>query len=1297
MSIFSRSLKALSILLSLVLCLAYVLPVNARISSKTPALLFSTQALINNAQSEAGLNGAEMEYAIMPTTFWTSLLTHLPSGNLIARAELFDFPGAGITMTLGLTYNALHKDIDLGLGKGWMSDLHTSAVRDPLTNTIRYVSPTGTLFEFVYSPIENKYLNPLGFSGQVIYHSNGSISIIDLDLQSQTFNSQGQLIEVKKCGGGSYTVSYDNDGQAVSMTDPASQRSITLEWSPSGILESIKDPMDNEWKLSYSQDYQQLVSLEQPEVPDSDPAKTFFEYNSQNLLISQSTFKGYDITLNYHTSGYSSGKISQWSDPNANETSFDYSDASPNYASKTTLSNAEGHSTQYFIGNTSGQIERINQTLDQEVMESTFSYDSFAWLSSVTDPQGGVYQITRNASGKITSFTYPPASPGQASFAEEWIYDSPLIDGKLIQYKEKLSSSLWASTYYFYEDQDAVCLASKMVHPDGSVELTDYNTLGQPLSITLDPNGLQRTLQNTYAQNGNLTLRIDPEGNESTYQHNANGLRVLESHFQGSSTLGQIQKSISTVRLFNGYPIEIGENLSNSISGYIWSLDGPLVCMLETDDCGEVCYDYENSSYNKLPIFTVHHRNPWSGAYIPVPPQQPGLLDPTPPFIPPPYKITHNDSQDLIYSYDKTGKVTEMINPLGQSTQYSYDTLGRKISEVAYDGQSTSYTYDKLNEVVSKSVSGEGTWTYTRDALGRTTMLQHPFKGLIQYSYSLRGDLLSDEKGSYSYDMMGRKVSAQYSGGGNDQWSYRIDGNLASKNGVLFEHNKLGMLTKWSDGINQATIQYRSSVDLPLSITGSGNFSSYAFQYDNQLRMTQVQDSSKQVGAFSYLWNAQNRLQSLSSPGQIVQENSYNQNKLAQSTLKKGSNVLYSSTSSFNNELQRSAFSYTQAPSYQESYSFVHDSLKRLQSITSSSNNRSVNYAYDQNHGKVSSIQFSDLGTYVLTRNTQGFIQSVGHPDLSSESYTYNTKGLIESISLPANRNLAFSWDSKNRISQIQAQEMMDQTSYSFNYNAIGMLSTLSKSVQGFAVESWQFVNGPKGLEHASRTNMGFPDLSLDFSRDLLGRVLSISYAQMGGFNGEIFPHFDYLGNLTQITDLGGNLLASFQYDIINNKRIQEWNPQQLQLPFNGYNCGFQIDLPFSGSIHHISLPDNGKLVIGADWGIISPTYDLLGGLEDYESFISWDCLCGDWAQGKGKMDEKDREAVKRELRRRGFKEKDLDRMVDEIEYEINGCCTTETDDGKGGYKKGEHATLVFGEAGEEGWWIRCKIFPEKE
>ena len=1293
MSVFSRPSKALSMLLSLIFSIACILPANAQTFVSASPLSYSSQTLLENAQTGAGLNGSKMEYAMMPTTTWTTLLAHLPTGNLVVRAELFDIPGAGIPLKFGLTYNSFHKDINLGLGKGWMSDLHTSALRDPLTNTIRYVSPTGTLLVFPYSSAQNKYLNPLGFSGQAIYHSNGNISITDLNLQTQTFNPQGQLIEVKQCSGGSFTISYNTNGQAISMSDPVSQRSIDLEWNSAGMLVSVLDPMEHEWKLGYSQDYQQLLSLQQPETPETEIAKSHFEYNSQSFITKQTTFQEYNIALSYHSSGFASGKISAWSDANNHTTSFDYSNDIPNYASKTTLTNAENQASHYYIGSSSGSIERIQEIIDQDTIESNYTYDNLGWLSSVSDPQGELYLISRNDSGKITSIIYPPAFPGQASYIEEWIYDQASLEGKLIQQREKLTSTLWASTYYFYEDQDAPCLPSKMVKADGVIELFDYNSQGQKLSHVLDPSGMNRTSQFSYAQNGNLTLMIDPEGNDRSYQYNANGFRVLEFVYQGSNSLGQIQKSISTDPNFHGSPLKITDNINNTSSSHVWSADGMLVCKLEEDQCGDICYEYQTSASNnqQAPILEIYHPRPWNGGELERNPKQPGFLDPIPPFAPPPSKITYNDSEVMLYSYNDLAQVTEIINPLGQSSSFSYDSLGRMISTQAFDGKSTEYTYDKLNQIQSKTSTGEGTWTYQRDALGRILVLDHPSKGLIQYSYSLRGDLLSDEKGTYSYDIMGRKVSAQYTGGGTDQWTYRADHEIASINGIPQEYNQLRLQTKWSDGTNQALIQYRSSVGVPTTITGSGQHGSYSFQYDSLHRMTQAQDTSKQIGSFQYQWNNENRLQTLSSPGQIVQENYYTNNQRTQTTLKKGSTTLYSANASLNNKLQLNSLSYNQAPSYQDTISYTYDSLQRLQSKQRSSDMQSVNYSYHPSHGKISSIQFSNQGTYALSYNPQGFIQNVSYPDMSSETYSYNSKGLLESISLPANKSLSFSWDSKNRISQISSMELQNQSNYSFNYNAMGKLTGISKSVQGFTVENWQFVNGFKGMEYATRTSMGFQDLSLDFSRDLLGRVTSISYHQLGGYSGELIPHYDYFGNLAQVTDLNGNLLASFHYDINQQQRIQEWNPQQLQLPFQGSAFNFSINNLFTTNLPSITLPDHqGKFVLGASWGVIGVDYEILSNA-NYENDITWDCSCGDWKQGKGKISKEDREEIKKRLRKRGYKEEELDGMIDEMEVAINDCCdeVNKEKDDQGRVVIGKEATLRFtDDIGDQNDWL---------
>jgi hypothetical protein len=117
-----------------------------------------------------------------------------------------------------------------------------------------------------------------------------------------------------------------------------------------------------------------------------------------------------------------------------------------------------------------------------------------------------------------------------------------------------------------------------------------------------------------------------------------------------------------------------------------------------------------------------------------------------------------------------------------------------------------------------------------------------------------------------------------------------------------------------------------------------------------------------------------------------------------------------------------------------------------------------------------------------------------------------------------------------------------------------------------------------------------------NYTYDLLGRVTShptegsFSYLSNGklervtypgqqgtedyrydseGYSGELYYHYDALGNTALLTDAGGNPKASFIYDLHSGKLVDSWNPDDLvvinlEQGFNGtlsYRFPRNVDL----------------------------------------------------------------------------------------------------------------------------------------
>jgi len=59
-------------------------------------------------------------------------------------------------------------------------------------------------------------------------------------------------------------------------------------------------------------------------------------------------------------------------------------------------------------------------------------------------------------------------------------------------------------------------------------------------------------------------------------------------------------------------------------------------------------------------------------------------------------------------------------------------------------------------------------------------------------------------------------------------------------------------------------------------------------------------------------------------------------------------------------------------------------------------------------------------------------------------------------------------------------------------------------------------------------------------------------YTETGGYSGELFYTFDSFGNTTTLTDIQGNVIVGYLYDLNNGKIVSEYNPYGIDNPYKG-------------------------------------------------------------------------------------------------------------------------------------------------
>ncbi|MDD4663794.1 MAG: DUF6531 domain-containing protein, partial [Caldisericia bacterium] len=330
--------------------------------------------LVDEGSEEAGLKGRATEYMYQSTSEWTTQITDLEDGNFMMQVNPISLPGIPLPVSVSLTYNHYNAGIDIGLGKGWMTNLHACVSEDAQTHDLTYVTGTGAILVFTWDSQTSTYLNPPGFVGEAKEEVGGGYTITPLGEGSLHFDANGKLTSItERCSENGLEITYDS-GKPVSVEDSLTGREITLTWNGSGKLTTLTDSMSQSWTLGYSQSGDDLISVTQP---GTTPPDAEFGYDANHRMTSHTDFAGYTYEMAYIASGDHANKLYTLTDPNDHVTAtFDYDVNVGGYAKKTTLTDAESRATDYYFGSASGSLEKVSEVVDSEEIKTEYAYNA---------------------------------------------------------------------------------------------------------------------------------------------------------------------------------------------------------------------------------------------------------------------------------------------------------------------------------------------------------------------------------------------------------------------------------------------------------------------------------------------------------------------------------------------------------------------------------------------------------------------------------------------------------------------------------------------------------------------------------------------------------------------------------------------------------------------------------------------------------------------------------------------------------------------------------------------------------
>jgi RHS repeat-associated protein len=350
-------------------------------------------------------------------------------------------------------------------------------------------------------------------------------------------------------------------------------------------------------------------------------------------------------------------------------------------------------------------------------------------------------------------------------------------------------------------------------------------TLGQPLSVTTDPTGLDLVNTTLYDPTTGAVTETRQPGNP-----NGGDAHATDSYYYTAGT-NPGDSSCSNQPDWAGEPCQTEPAAQPNTPG----LPSLPVTTYSYDIWGETTTQTDTSGSNTRTT---------TNTYDPAGRLQSSAISST----------IGQPLPTVSYGYDPATGLQTTQSAGGRTITAGYNAIGERTSYTDADGNTSTSTYD-INGRLKTLNDGKGTQTYNYDTTtGELSSLQDSGAGTFAASYNADGNLLTETypngmTAQYGYDDTGRATSLTYTApsGCQSNCTWYRDAAQPSAFG------------QWL--IQQQTTQ----------LTGQPALSSYQYQYDTAGRLTQVQDTPAGAGCTTrqYTYDADsNRLsQTTYSPG----------------------------------------------------------------------------------------------------------------------------------------------------------------------------------------------------------------------------------------------------------------------------------------------------------------------------------------------------------------------------------------------------------------------------------------------
>lgn len=555
------------------------------------------------------------------------------------------------------------------------------------------------------------------------------------------------------------------------------------------------------------------------------------------------------------------------------------------------------------------------------------------------------------------------------------------------------------------------------------------------------------------------------------------------------------------------------------------------------------------------------------------------------------YKLTRKNH--IVYNFNTSGQLITIVSPNGNTQTLSYNTQNELTTLTDTVGRTFTFSYDTNNHLTQVTDPSGRTVKYTYDVNGNLETATDPEGNVTTYQYDANHEItgIIDPRGNTAvtntYDTNGQVITQTNALGKIISLAYSPEQTVFTDqkgNKTTYFYDNQLRITKIQDANGGVTTYMYDSNDNQNSITDpNGNKTSML--YDNNGNLTQLTNANGNIT--KYIYDSNSNLISQTDPlGHITNFAYDGHDNLTQKIDSNGNKIIYSYdtygdlvkiTDPMNNT---TAFSYDN----QGDISSITDPLGNISTISYDTIGRPVSstdasghtsqYAYDALDRLIQTKDaLGDTTTYVF--DPDGNQTKVTDPNNHATSYVYNTANELTSVTDALGHTTSYSYDPDGNL--ITTTDPNNHTTR-YAYDVLNRLVSTTNPIGQKTIRSYD----ANGNLISSTDSKG---QTTTYAYNPINQLTTITYQD----SSKVSYAYDADGNRTQMTDATGTTV--YAYDVLGNL-TQVTSPGNKTISYTYDKNANQTSLTYpDGHKETYGYNKANQLISTQDWNNHTTTY----------------------------------------------------------------------------------------------------------